>query len=141
MKTIIFCGFDRRGSSAVEFALVFPCFLLMLFASVCYGVYIGTLHSVQQLAAEAARASVAGMSATERASIAQNFVSGHLAAYPLLTPDRTTISVTEGTAPDYSFQVSVSFDMVGSVIYAFNGILPLPPALITRSAVVRRGGF
>lgn len=132
---------EPSGSTAVEFALVFPCFLVMLIASLCYGVYVGTLQCVQQLAAEAARASVAGLSPAERSNIAQTFVADHLSAYPLLTASRTSLFVSEGTPPDYTFTVSVSFDMASSFIYQFSKLLPLPPTQITRSAVVRRGGF
>src|SRR5689334_21418066 len=63
-------AFDVSGVAAIEFAVVFPLFLLIILAIIGYGSYLGAAHSVAQLAADAARASVAGLSDTERASIA-----------------------------------------------------------------------
>ena len=64
-----------RGASAVEFALITPLFLLMLFGIVIFGGYLTMVHGVQQLAAEAARSSVAGISDSERNTIATGYVS------------------------------------------------------------------
>ena len=37
--------------SAVEFAIVFPLFLVMLFGIIIYGCYLAVFHGVEQLAA------------------------------------------------------------------------------------------
>ena len=52
----------RRGASAVEFAMLLPLFLALVFGIVVFGAYLTMVHGVQQLAAEAARSSVAGLS-------------------------------------------------------------------------------
>ncbi len=49
----------QDGAIAVEFALVFPVFLLVVFGIIVYGSYLAVVHGVQQLAAEAARSSIA----------------------------------------------------------------------------------
>ncbi|MEJ8631645.1 TadE/TadG family type IV pilus assembly protein [Sphingomonas sp. I4] len=59
-----------RGVAAVEMALVLPFLLALLMGIVSYGDYFLTAHLVQQAAHDAARASLAGMNATERKSIA-----------------------------------------------------------------------
>ena len=43
------------GTSAIEFALLAPLFILFLLGMVAYGIYFGASHSVQQIAADAAR--------------------------------------------------------------------------------------
>jgi Flp pilus assembly protein TadG len=44
----------RRGASAVEFAMLLPQFLMLVFGIVVFGAYLTMVHGVQQLAAEAA---------------------------------------------------------------------------------------
>ncbi|MGY4226729.1 Flp pilus assembly protein TadG [Bradyrhizobium sp. USDA 4503] len=56
----------RSGASAVEFALMLPLFLAFIFGIIVFGSYLAMVHGVQQLAAEAARSSIAGMTDTER---------------------------------------------------------------------------
>ncbi|TIM19494.1 MAG: pilus assembly protein, partial [Mesorhizobium sp.] len=46
---------EQSGTSAIEFALLAPIFILLLLGMVAYGIYFGASHSVQQIAADAAR--------------------------------------------------------------------------------------
>ena len=46
------------GASAVEFALILPAFLAIVFGIVVFGAYLATVHGVQQLAAEAGISSI-----------------------------------------------------------------------------------
>ncbi len=46
------------GAAAVEFAIVSPVFLLIVVGILAYGLYFGAANSVQQLAADAARAAM-----------------------------------------------------------------------------------
>jgi Flp pilus assembly protein TadG len=46
---------DTAGTSAVEFAMLAPLFILLLLGMVAYGIYFGASHWVQQIAADAAR--------------------------------------------------------------------------------------
>ena len=52
---------DNSGVAAIEFAIVAPIFFLMVFGMLAYAIYFGVVHSVQQLAADAARVSVGGL--------------------------------------------------------------------------------
>ncbi|MGI1715334.1 TadE/TadG family type IV pilus assembly protein, partial [Escherichia coli] len=74
----------RSGASAVEFALMLPLFLAFIFGIIVFGSYLAMVHGVQQLAAEAARSSIAGMTDTERNSLATNYVTANVSTYPLL---------------------------------------------------------
>jgi len=132
---------QSTGSAAVEFALIIPCFLLLIFGlSVYASIYI-TLNGIQQLASEAVRASVAGLNDTERNQLAQAYISNNTSAYPFLNAQRLTMTsgTTGTTAPTY--QVSLSYDMSGSFIYSVTSLLPLPPPHIVRSAAIQRGGY
>ena len=79
---------DRSGASALEFAIVVPVFLLIVLGILTYGIYLGSVHSVEQLAADAARASVAGLSDSERTQIATQHVTTNANGYPCSTPAR-----------------------------------------------------
>ncbi|RYC31197.1 pilus assembly protein [Lichenibacterium minor] len=130
---------DRRGATAVEFALVMPILVMLLFGIVAFGAVIGVDNGIQQLVAEAARASVAGLSDPERAQLAQAFVSANAASYPFIDPTRIALSTSDPTAT--SFQVTVRYDMSGLFAYRMLSGLPLPSPAVARSAVVQRGGF
>lgn len=132
---------DRRGVSAIEFALVFPAFVLLLCGILAFGLYIGTAHSVQQLAADAARASVAGLNDAERKTIAVQHVAKSASHYMLI--DVSSVTALAGPlagSPD-EFEVRVRYDASNLPIWQLVRILPLPSKTIERTAVIRRGGF
>ena len=65
---------NEAGAAAAEFAVVAPIFIFFGLGIIAYAIYFGAAHSVQQLAADAARSSVAGLSASERQSIVLGFI-------------------------------------------------------------------
>ena len=132
---------DRRATSAVEFALVLPIFIIMLFGILVYGSYLVVVHGVQQLAAEAARSSVAGLSDTERASLAQSYVTANVSYYPLISSDRITVRAAPSSANAGVFVVTVNYDDSQSFIYFLPQFVPVPPSNIVRTAAIPRGGY
>ncbi len=132
---------DRSGVAAIEFAIVGPLFFLVLLGVLIFAIYFGTVHSVQQLAAEAARASVQGITETERAELAKNQVASIVGSYPLIDPAYLAVSAATSQTDANLFNVSISYDASRSIVFAFEGLIPMPPKTIARSAVVRRGGY
>jgi Flp pilus assembly protein TadG len=132
---------DTRATSAIEFAIVFPLFLILLFGIIIFGSYLATVHGVQQLAAEAARSSVAGLSDTERASIAQSYVTQNVQYYPLILPNRVSVSASAAAGNPNVFVVTVSYDDSTSFIYFLPQFVPAPPPNIVETAAIPRGGF
>ena len=59
---------------------------------VIFGSYLAMVHGVQQLAAEAARRSVAGLNDAERTSLAAGYVSSNAASYPLIAAGHLTVT-------------------------------------------------
>jgi Flp pilus assembly protein TadG len=137
MRTFLSC---RRGVSAVEFAMVLPVFLTIVFGIVVFGSYLAVVHGVQQLAAEAARSSVAGLSETERGSLASTYVTANANTYPLI--DATHLSVNAATSSSNAnvFVVTVNYDASSMFIYTLP-FVPMPPKQIARSAAIPYGGF
>jgi Flp pilus assembly protein TadG len=132
---------DSRGASAIEFALIAPAFLMILFGIVSFGYIFGIYQGIQQIASEAARAAVAGISDTERDTLAKGFVTANAATYALIDTSRMAVSTTATGAPAPAFQVSISYDLTGTFPYQFSNILPLPDPKIQRTAVIQRGGY
>jgi Flp pilus assembly protein TadG len=130
----------RRGASAVEFAMVLPIFFTIVFGIIVFGTYLAVVHGVQQLAAEAARSSIAGMSETERGSLATQYVNANAGSYPMIDAKRLTISAGASPANTKVFVVTLSYDASNSFIYSLP-LVPMPPSKIARSVAIPYGGF
>lgn len=126
---------DARGTAAIEFALVLPIMLLILFGAVTYGGWIALNHAVQQGANEAARAAMAGLTPGERAALARRAAEVALQRSWRIAPSDLTVSVDDdGTV----LTTSVSYDARGSALLSLP-IVPLPDRVIVRRAAVRLG--
>src|ERR1700748_695204 len=130
----------RRGASAVEFAMLLPLFLTLVFGIVVFGSYLAVIHGVQQLAAEAARSSVAGMSDSERSSIASSYAPANVGTYPLITPNKISVNAAASSSNPNVFVVTVSYNAAGMFIYSLP-FVPAPSSTIVRSAAIPYGGF
>jgi Flp pilus assembly protein TadG len=136
----MFLGRDETGAAAVEFAILTPVFLVMLFGMIAYGIYFGAAHSVQQLAADAARTSVAGLSPGERDELVTGFISRNAGDYVLIDPQKLSVSIGDKPDDPDQYRVTVSYDASALPIWNLDVPLPLPGRTITYSSVVRRGG-
>ncbi|KWV47159.1 pilus assembly protein TadE [Bradyrhizobium macuxiense] len=130
----------RSGASAVEFALLLPLFLAFIFGIVVFGSYLAMVHGVQQLAAEAARSSIAGMTDSERNSLATNYVAANASTYPLLVPGNLSVSAASSPSNANVYVVTVNYNAAGNFIYKLP-FVPAPSATIVRSAAIQYGGF
>lgn len=131
----------RSGANAVEFALLAPVMMLLLFGIIAFGYIFGVYHGVQQIASEAARASVSGLTDPERATIARDFVASNVPAYALLDPDRLTVVAGPGAPPRQSFEVAIRYDLSGTLIADLAALIALKAPQVERRAVVLRGGY
>lgn len=129
---------DREGSAAIEFALVGPLMIVMLVGMVVYGGWMWLAQSVQTLATESARAAVGGLDAAERISLAQAFVAAEAEDGAGLPRDHLVVTVD---SDDRAIRVHIAFDASDHWVMTMSGLLPSPPAVIRRTAVVRTGGY
>jgi Flp pilus assembly protein TadG len=126
------------GAAAVEFAIVGPMLIVLLMGIASYGGYFWLAHSVQQLANDSARAAMGGLDDTERQSLAKSSLDAGLANYAYLKPPAA--SVTVASQPQ-QIAITVNYDASGSPFWALGALIPMPPSLIRRQAVVRLGGY
>jgi len=130
-------GRFRRGEAgavAIEFVLIAPLLLTLLFGILTMGYYIGISHSVQQLASGAARASVVGLDETERTEIANEYLSEAGSRYPLLITDSVSSSISFDGSDPVGITVNVVYATDESFLDIANGFLGLDLGDIDRSA-------
>ena len=131
---------DERGSSAVEFALLSPLYLLLLLGILAYGIYFGASHSLQQIAADAARVAVAGVSTAERETLARDYVARNAGGYTLVDGDRLQVAVGDSIDDTAQFEVSLTYDARGLPIWNLFEGLPMPGMTILKKSTIRIGG-
>jgi Flp pilus assembly protein TadG len=126
--------------AAVEFALIAPLFLLLIFAIFVYGFYFAAWVAVRHAAAEGARAAVAGLSVTERTTLATTMVQSIFSAYSPVLDWKTGVDTITAGAGDCAncFQVQVTYDLseLGTI-----PMVALPSTTITATSIVPNGGF
>jgi Flp pilus assembly protein TadG len=132
---------NAKGVAAVEFALVAPVFLVMLLGILYYGIYFGAVSSVQELTADAARASVAGINQAERQTIVANYVKDSSADYLLLRDSTIAVEAAAFPGDPTRYTVTLSTDATDLPLQTGLSLFPLPSKTIKRTAVVRIGGY
>lgn len=127
---------DEGGAVAVEFALIAPLLFALMFGTICFGYFFLLAHSVQQLAAEAARASVYGITDAERQTLAADYLQNSGSRFPVLDQQalQGTVDVLGGAAP--SITVAVEYDLSSSILTIANGFLGLDLSSLSVSAYV-----
>ena len=132
---------DLAGTSAIEFAMLAPIFILLLLGMVAYGIYFGASHSVQQIAADAARTAIAGLNQTERQALVSDFIAHNGQGYPFVDPKKLTVDAKDSVADGSQFVVLVSYDARNLPIWSLFPKLPLPGTTIQRQSTIRVGGI
>ncbi|MBB3947906.1 Flp pilus assembly protein TadG [Rhizobium skierniewicense] len=131
---------NRSGSAAVEFAIVAPVFILVLLTMIAYGIYLSAAYAVQQVAADAARTAVAGITKIERETLAKNFVDQSALNYAFLDKSRVNVSVGSDPANVNQFTVTVEYDATELPIWNLY-TFALPDKTIRRFSTIRIGGI
>lgn len=131
---------ERRGTAIVEFAILLPVILSMLVGLLSFGMYFGAAHSVQQLAADAARRSVAATDDAGRKALVASFIADHADGYFLIQPDRLTESSVSAET-NGQVRVRIGYDASWLPVFAFADLVPLPSPTIQRDCVMLVGGL
>ena len=136
-------AFLRRddGGAAVEFAILTPAYLLMLTGMLAYGLYFGAAHSLQQLAADAARIAIAGLDASERDDLVGAYLEDNTGAYMLLDRENLTYSIGASLTDPNQYRVELQYDAASLPIWNLYPPLPLPSRVMASGATIRNGGL
>jgi Flp pilus assembly protein TadG len=131
---------DNKGAAAIEFAILAPVFILLLLTFVAYGIYLGAAHSVQQLAADASRAAIAGLDANERQSLATAYIRSSSLDGTFLDLDKLSVKVETDPLDANQFTVALSYDASGLPIWSLYSFV-MPGQVIHRYSTIRVGGI
>ncbi|QRI65236.1 pilus assembly protein [Shinella sp. PSBB067] len=131
---------DRAGTSALEFAIVAPLFFLTLFTLIAYGIYLSVTHSVQQIAADAARTAVAGLNPAERITLVNRYLDASRLDYSFINRAKMQVVVTDDPGNPDQFTVTITYDSSDLPIWKLF-TFALPHENIQRYATVRVGGM
>ncbi|MHA6689499.1 TadE family protein [Devosia sp. A449] len=132
---------DSSGTSAVEFAILTPVFLLLLTGMLAYGIYFGAAHALQQLAADAARTAIAGLDEPERNRLVKEFLDANADSYALIDRRRLTVRIGDKPGDPEHYRVTLTYDASELPIWNLYLPLPLPSQQIAYSSTIRRGGI
>ena len=141
MRTFLAMSGDRRGTAAVEFAILTPVFLLLMTGMLAYGFYFGAFHSLQQLAADAARTAIAGLSEAERIRLVTAFITANGGDYLLIDGDNLRFTIVDKPEDPNEYRVTLSYDATRLPIWDLYPPLPLPSQTIVVGSTIRKGGL
>jgi Flp pilus assembly protein TadG len=130
------------GAIAAEFAIVMPLFMMLVFGVAIFGIYFAGLIAITNAASEGARASVAGLSTTERVQLASSAASSAFLSYaPFLNQAFVTIVAAPDPNSATRFQVSVSYDFSQFGLSGFASWVPTPVQKPTVTISVQDAGY
>ncbi|WP_075288913.1 TadE family protein [Pararhizobium arenae] len=132
--------FRKEGAAAVEFALVAPLFFMTVLTMIGYGVYLSASHSLQQIAADAARTAIAGLTANERHSLADTYIRTSITGYAFIDVSKVSFDVQDDVSNIDQFTVTISYDASALPIWNLF-TFAMPDREITRYATIRIGGI
>lgn len=132
---------NNRGIAAVEFAIVAPVLLMILFGIIAYGIFFGAANSIQQLAASGARAAMGGLDIEERQDLVDAYVEAYLADDRLIRREHLTVSVEALEHDETLMAVSVRYDASHLPLWNVYAGFPPPEKIIQRRALIRTGGY
>lgn len=116
--------------------------MMLVIGIMTFGLYFGALIAVSNAAAEGARASVAGLTDTERASIATLAATATFANYaPFLAQNYMKVVAQADPNNAQRFQVSVTYDFASFDILKISSLVPVPAQKPTITFSVADAGY
>ncbi len=131
----------KSGMAALEFAVLAPALLMLVFSVIVYSIYFTSLYGVRHAASEGARAALAGLSADERSTLAEERAHEVIVNYSAVMGNSQEVSIDTASEGSDVFTVTVSYDMSGSPIMKYAGFIPLPSSTVESTMKVTNGSY
>jgi Flp pilus assembly protein TadG len=141
VRSIIHFNRNESGGAIVEFALVAPLLIWFMFTVIYFAMYAGIAHSVQQLAADAARASIPGIGATEQTQLSTDSIQRNASSYLFIDGRKITLIAAPAQADPTTFDVTVRYDARDMLSWYPTGFSPFMGPVIERFAAIPSGGW
>lgn len=128
---------SEKGTAVIEMALVMPLMSMLMGGILSYGVYFWRAHGLQEAAASAARAALAGTTPAERRRMLDDALDVELPQMlGVRAADVGRAVADTGTILTVDLSYDGSRDMMMGA-----GLVPLPQSVIRRRAVIRLAGL
>lgn len=129
----------QRGAVAIEFALVFVLFFMVMYGIVAYGMVFAVQHSLTQAASEGARAAVRDVGGlAERMALAKTTSANAIAWLGGRAPVPQVTSVPCAGTPFVCVKVMLVYDYLKNpLVPALPGLGIALPASLTAQATVQ----
>ncbi|MCI4644815.1 MAG: pilus assembly protein [Hyphomonadaceae bacterium] len=125
----------RKGTAAVEFALLAPVFLLLCFIMAGYGLLFMTQVSLHQLSADLTRSALGGLTLAEKQERASAHLSDRIDSFMMLDSQQARVRVFYDDATQET-EVVLEYDTDTHPVRVLEGLLPMPPqTLEIRSSI------
>ncbi|WP_173513195.1 TadE/TadG family type IV pilus assembly protein [Sinorhizobium psoraleae] len=130
----------REGAAAIEFAVIAPLFFMCVLTLIAYGIYLSAAHSIQQIAADAARTAIAGLSEEEREQLAIDYIRTTTMNQTFIKSSQMNVTVRDDQNNANQFTVTIKYDASDLPIWSLF-TFALPGEQIERYATIRVGGI
>lgn len=131
----------EKGMAALEFAVLAPALLMLVFSVIVYSIYFTALYGVRQASSEGARAAMAGLSSAERIDLAEGRAEEVAESFRSIVGGDNAFDVSTAAEGADVFTVTVAYDMSGSPIMKYAGFLPLPSSTVEATTRVTNGSY
>lgn len=129
---------DTRGAAVIEFAILTPVFLMLMTGMLAYAIYFGTAHALQQLAADAVRVSLAGLTSQESRDLVEAYIRNNASSYMLIDERRLVRTVSAIGNDGVQMRLVLRYDASALPIWNLYPPLPLPDDEIVTATTIRR---
>lgn len=123
---------DQAGAVIIEAALGLVMLIVVLVGIVTYGFWFMAAHSLQQVANEAARATLGAMDTSERDELVQRSIDNSIAQTGAI--DARLLHVDTDTNEGF-YTVTLTYDASNFPLFE-SSLIPLPSDTIRRSASI-----
>ena len=127
--------------AALEFALVAPALLMLVFSIIIYSFWFAALLGVRHAAAEGARAAMAGLSSDERSTLARTRAQSVVDGYGTLLSSGGTPQIEAGADGTGLFKVEVRYNMSNSPLMRYASFIPMPSSTLAATVIVTNGSY
>ncbi|HKY79899.1 MAG TPA: TadE/TadG family type IV pilus assembly protein [Sphingobium sp.] len=138
VRRVLHCD---KGMAALEFALLAPALLMLVFSIIIYSFWFSALMGVRHAATEGARAAMAGLSTPERATLARDRAQAVITAYGSLLASGGVPQIEAGADGTGLFKVEVRYNMSGSPLMRYAGFIPMPSTTLAATVIVTNGSY
>ena len=123
---------ESSGVALIEAAIALPIMIVVMMGVVTYSFWLLTAQSLQQVANDAARSSLGGLTEVEREALAKTSIENSLLQAANVDPELVTVKTVE---EDGYLTITLTYDGSADPVFS-SSIIPIPSKSISRSSAI-----